>query len=72
MPTLYIPSLWYKGARIQPWDFCWLHRFQSYVENLGVYFYYVKIPIQQMLHVTLTVGHKFVNDLKNWFSLLWS
>ena len=25
--------------------------FKSYVENLGVYFYYVKIPIQQMLHV---------------------
>ena len=24
--------------------------FNSYVENLGVYFYYVKIPIQQMLH----------------------
>ena len=23
--------------------------FKSYVENLGVYFYYVKIPIQQML-----------------------
>ena len=49
--------------------------FKSYIENLcfcGIYFYYVKIPIQQMLHVVLlTVGYKFVNDLENWFSLPW-
>ena len=28
---------------------------------------YVNIPIQQILHVLLTVGNKFVNDLENWF-----
>ena len=32
---------------------------------------YVKIPIQQIIHVLLTVGYKFVNDLENWFSLPW-
>ena len=32
---------------------------------------YVKIPMQQILHVLLTVGYKFVNDLENWFSLPW-
>ena len=32
---------------------------------------YVKIPMQQILHVLLTVGYKFVNDLENWFSLHW-
>ena len=28
----------------QPWDFCWMHSFKSFVENLvlcGVYFYYL-------------------------------
>ena len=28
-------------------------------------------PIQQILHVLLTVGYKFVNDFENWFLLLW-
>ena len=32
---------------------------------------YVRIPIQQILHVLLTLCYKFVNDLVNWFLLPW-
>ena len=32
---------------------------------------YVRIPIQQILHVLLTLGYKFVNYLLNWFLLPW-
>ena len=32
---------------------------------------YIRIPIQQILHVLLTVDYKFVNDLLNWFLLPW-
>ena len=32
---------------------------------------YVRIPIQQILHVLLTIGYKFVNDLENLFLLAW-
>ena len=34
----------YKVARTQRRDFCWIHSFKSFVENLGlcgVYFYYM-------------------------------
>ena len=31
----------------------------------------VRIPIQQVLHVLLTLGYKFVNDSVNWFLLPW-
>ena len=34
----------YKVARTQQQDFCWIHSFKSFVENLGlcgVYFYYM-------------------------------
>ena len=34
----------YKVAQTQQRDFCWIHSFKSFVENLGlcgVYFYYM-------------------------------
>ena len=63
----------YKVVLTQPWDFCWLHSFQKLCWKP-----WCLLLLRQNTHSTnatcaLTVGCKFVNDLKNWFSLpsLW-
>ena len=61
----------YKVARTQPWNYCWFHSFQKLCWKP-----WCLLLLCQNTHSTnatcaLTVGYKFVNDLKNWFSLLW-
>ena len=51
--------------------FCWMHSFQKLCWKP-----WCLLLLCQNTHSTnatcaLTVGYKFVNDLKNWFSLLW-
>ena len=54
----------YKVAQTQPWEFCWMHSIKTLFNTLVFTLLYVKIPIQQILHVLLTVGYKFVNVLE--------
>ena len=67
--------LYTKLHRLSNGIFCWMHSFKKLCWKPWfmwcLLLLYVRIPIQQILHVLLTLDYEFVNYLVNWFLLPW-
>ena len=66
--------LYTKLHRLSNGIFCWMHSFKKLCWKPWfmwcLLLLYVRIPIQQILHVLLTLDYEFVNYLVNWFLYL--